>query len=335
MGVNGGLGEERLGPIVRAFASGATVNYQQLGISNGLLATTNAEMSKTMISKRISLTLLASLVMICAAVLLTHNSAKAQSEEPANERFTGYQTPTGPELEPLAAASSAANTYARQAGQDGELEVKTAHGTFAQAQAVLEEKAPSQAAVGGTPEIAEWRASPAYLVVIEATAPNATFTPNVPTPPGRTGPSGKVMGLILESHTGFVEGRYVGPNAPKLSELGPVASTTLPAVTSTAEAASLRAKGIPSKLGELAGKVYGAGHRLVKGWRVLIGHPHTALGQHAIAARRTDHGGGFSFQFPAGQYLVAAQRPNGKLCGVRTARIVQRAETHIVLTCAT
>ncbi len=286
-----------------------------------------------LISKRAWPALLAALILACAVGLTTRSGAKAESGQPPQARLTGYTAPTGPELEPLAAARAVAGKYARQAGQLGELEVSVARASFAEAVAVTDGKDPSEAeTTSDNAEIAEWRASAAYLVVIKATAPNATFAPNVPTPRGRSGPTGAVMSLIIDSHTGFVEGQTIGPSTPKLSALGSVLNTRIAAIVGAAGDVQTAALGAAPRPGLLIGKVY-VGQRVAKGWHVLVAHSRRELAHHAILAARTGGGGSFTIPLTAGEYLVAAVRPNGERCGVRTARIVHHNRTHVVLKC--
>ena len=79
----------------------------------------------------------------------------------------------------------------------------------------------SEAESGSDEELAELDSSTAYLVMLKH-AKGEPFTPSLPTRAGHPGPKGKVLAYIIDAHTGFVEGTYVGDKAPKIKELGPV-----------------------------------------------------------------------------------------------------------------
>ncbi len=295
----------------------------------------NAEMRNTVSTltlKRLRPVFLAVLVVACIAGLVARSGANAASSEV--ERAVDYTAPSGPELDPLAAARTVASRYARQAGQDGALDVAVARGSFAEATAVTEGKVPSEAETeSSSPEIAAWRTSRAYLIVIKALAANARFTPNVPTPRGHNGPSGAVMSLIIDSHTGFVEGETIGPSAPKIDELGSVVSTTIAAVGAETSDLHLSAAASSPRPGLLIGRAY-VGRRAAKGWPVLVARSRGGLARHAITATRTGSTGGFTIPLTAGLYVIAVRRPNGRECGVREVRIVHHARTHVALRCS-
>lgn len=109
------------------------------------------------------------------------------------------------------------------------LEVSTAHAShFGEAQAVIARKPPTS--TNFTPSSAamrEWQQSAAYLVVMKSTQP---LTLNVPHPPKEKIPSG-VVSIVVDSHTGFVEGRAISPVAPDIASLGDVMSSTVPGET--------------------------------------------------------------------------------------------------------
>jgi hypothetical protein len=260
--------------------------------------------------------------LLAGGALAARVSASAQSVEqnpaPAAD-VMNYKTQTGPEMTPLAAASGVVR-FARMAEQYGELTVSTAHATFAQA----------EAAVGGVAEIAEWRQSPAYLVVFKTTNPGGRFIPNVPTPAGHTGPSGTVMALIVDAHTGFVEGRYVGSETPPLNDLGPVATMNVTAESTTAFAASVRAR--ERAPGDIIGRLYVHG-RATAGWRIVIARSTAKLTSRPVKTLRTMSGGEFFVRVHPGKYVIGAEGAKRKLCGVHSFTVPARPETRVTVRC--
>jgi hypothetical protein len=131
----------------------------------------------------------------------------AESAQPVAE------VQTGPELS-LSEVKQIALKYAGLAQEPSPSTISVAQGSFADAQAIMESSIGGQAPSGKVP----WSNSSVYLVVMHG---NFTLD-DVPTPPERKGPAGTVMGLILDAHTGFREGRSLGVVAPNLEALGPV-----------------------------------------------------------------------------------------------------------------
>ncbi len=131
----------------------------------------------------------------------------AESAQPVAE------VQTGPELS-LTEVQHIALKYAGLAQEPSPSTIGVAQGSFADAQAVMESSIGGQSPSGKVP----WSDSSVYLVVMHG---NFTLD-DVPTPPERKSPTGTVMGLILDAHTGFREGRSLGVVAPNLEALGPV-----------------------------------------------------------------------------------------------------------------
>jgi hypothetical protein len=269
---------------------------------------------------------------ICLLLLFAGAPAVAQASQTADQsvNIINYQVPAGPEMTPSAAADSVI-PFARAAGQFGELTVSTTHSTFAQAQAVVESRSSRTANVGGVSEIAEWRQSPVYLVELKTTTSGGEFTPNVPVPQGRTGPSGEVMALILDAHTGAIEGRHIGSAALALSELGPVATTYVPAESATAFAASARAR--ERAPGLVFGKLYVRGH-LKSGWRIVIADSRVSLTKHPTTTLFTGSGGLFTTRLHPGKYAIGASaRSARKLCGVRSLTVPRSGASTVTVRC--
>lgn len=274
------------------------------------------------------------ILLTVALVSLVAGGAYAAQMPAASQSGEGeinimnYKAPTGPEMTPLAAVTSAIR-FARGAEQYGELAISVSHSTFAQAQAVVESRAPSTANMGGVAEIAEWRESPVYLVEFKTTTPGEKFTPNVSVPPGRKGPSGEVMALIVDAHTGALEGRHIGSKPLSLSELGPVATMSVPAESATAFAASARAR--ERAPGYVEGRLYVRGHPK-SGWQMTIARSSTKLGNRFVKTLNTEKGGLFITRLHPGSYVIGARArgARGKLCGVQRLTIRPRTVARTV-----
>lgn len=196
-------------------------------------------------------------MLIAAAWLLAvmpFLKAKAEEAQASNSgRAAIYVRPTGPQLSPRQAEQIAVRE-ARRAQEPGAIKVTVARGPFLAAQAVTEGQSPASARMppGASPETREWFSSKAYLVVMQG----HRFAPSVPVPRGRKGPSGSVMVVILDSHTGFREGLSIGKRVPKARELSPVVSFSVaseaPRKSPTLNAAGRRR----SFRGEILGHIY-------------------------------------------------------------------------------
>jgi hypothetical protein len=273
-------------------------------------------------TRLIALTVLA----ICAAAagvsLASHDTSAANSQEVAGgeERFTNYVQPTGPEITPQVAAEKAIQHVYDTEGPDARASiaatVEVAHSTEAVAAAVQEGVPPAEAqTVGSDAEQTELRQSTVYLVVMRG-----AFAPLVPTPRGKSGPTGNIFSMIVDAHTGFVLGLQLGGAAPRMAELGPVTLLTVdaPSIASAAVRASTK--------GMLLGTVY-RGKAPAVGWRTVV-----RSGNHKVT-RRTSSRGGFFFELQPGTYTLSAYRPSGKLCGRRTETIKRRHNTFVTLQC--
>lgn len=255
-------------------------------------------------------------------LLASTGGAKAGQDE---TRMTSYRTPTGPELTPAVATDRVVMEFAREdAGVLGPVSVTTVNSTFAEAQAVVDGEPSSAAVYGGPADIAEWRNSPVYTVVMR-TGPGETFKPNVSVPRGHQAPTGQVMSVIIDAHTGQNESLNLEPTAPsRLGELGIETQSEFPAV-SAAEAASL-----PSgNVGMLVGQLFVSG-KPVTGWNVFVGSKPMAR---LSTRHRTHERGVFSFRLRPGRYYVKAGRPNHGFCGETIVTVFRHRDTKVKLRC--
>lgn len=259
------------------------------------------------------------------SLTLSNSRAKGQTTSSTEERMTSYRTPTGPEMTPEAAINLVVNRWGReQGGMDGALTVTTVHTVFAQAMAVANDQAANEATYGGPADIAEWRTSPVYMITMQTTS--GIFRANVSVPRKQRAPSGSVMTVIIDAHTGIKEGLTLGSAPPtRLNELGPSLQTNVPAVSSaTAATHSVR----PGIMGAIIGRVESHGHAAI-GWHVVVGHK---LPRHEIVTK-TYEDGLFGFSLKVGSYEIAAKQPNGQLCDKQTVRIKRRIRTEVNFNC--
>jgi hypothetical protein len=279
--------------------------------------------------KRVSFVIMTLTVILAFVVnlALTHSRAKGQTASTTEERMTSFRTPTGPEMTPEAATNLVVNRWAREdGGMTGTLAVTTVHTVFAQAAAVANEQTVNEATYGGPADIAEWRTSPVYMVTMTA-ASGGAFKPNVSVPPKQSEPSGTVMTVIVDAHTGFKYGLIVASAPPsKLDELGPAFQTVVSAEPAVATAS--HSEPPLRNVGAVIGHVHFDGHA-VEGWHVVVGHK---LPDHVMVTK-TYEDGAFGFSLKVGSYEIAVKRPNGQLCGKRTMRIKHHTRIEVELSC--
>ena len=267
-------------------------------------------------------TKLVALALLLAVGVVAGTVGTAQSQAPASptgERFTNYTAPTGPELSPQEAAAKAVQRVldtereGHPAAISGVIEV--AHSTEAVAAAVQEGLAPADAqTVGSDAEQTEIHQAPAYLVVM-----HGQFALNVPKPPGKPGPRGTVLSMVVDAHTGWVVALQLGGETPKTSDLGPVTSVPV-------EATAVAARFVNPRSGVLSGSVT-AGRKVGAHWRTTV----RAAG--FKRSKRTGAQGGFSYVLAPGRYRVSAFRPNGRLCASKVKTIGPRQRVYVALHC--
>lgn len=72
--------------------------------------------------------------------------------------------------------------------------------------------------------------------------------------------------------------------------------------------------------GKIDGHVH-VGEKPAVGWKVLIGRSSTTLRRHFAALATTGTGGEFRARAMPGRYVIVAERPNGRLCGMKRVMI--------------
>jgi hypothetical protein len=247
----------------------------------------------------------------------------ARAASTNGERFTNYIAPTGPEMTPEQ-VQSVAVLAARRAGETGAIHLTQARSNFARAHAVLMGGKPSEADESGPAERAEEMRSGVWVSVMTATDGTA-FSPNVPTPRGHAGPSGQVMVIVTDAHTGFIKERYLGPAAPDISLLGPELNTTIPAVAGMARAATAVRR--DPKLGFIEGRLIPA--RVGRLVTLRDTHGRVVSTARSLAAGTETRAGDFGLRALEGHYVISAPH-----CGRLSLHIRGRHTTVITIHCS-
>ncbi len=270
----------------------------------------------------------AAVIAAAAALLVTGGHSRARAAGAAGERFTNYVAPTGVQMTALDAQAVALRS-ARMAHPGGGLTLTTAHSTFARAHALLMDGAPSSADESGPAERAEEMRSSVWVTSVAAGA-GGSFSPVAPVPRGRRGPSGGVMVVVTDAHTGFVKEEYVGPTAPDVGLLGTTETTTAGAVEAAVARSARRAQAsvrATPRLGAILGRVRPG--RV--GWPVTLATVEgRRLGtRRTLAAGAETAAGAFAFRELEGRYVLSAPR-----CRRTKVHVRARATTNVVLSCA-
>jgi hypothetical protein len=155
-------------------------------------------------------------LLALALTLLGGGVARAALSAPSSNGSSepggavNYTPPTGPELT-IEQVKKIAVTQAQENGEPSPADITVANGTLEQALHVMDHELEPNGP-GGTAEMD----SSAKLVVMHG---NFTLTA-ARVPREHVPPKGSVMDVVIDAHTGFVEGRSIGPDAPNLNELG-------------------------------------------------------------------------------------------------------------------
>jgi hypothetical protein len=269
--------------------------------------------------------LLAALAIAGGIVGATQMSAAASSPAPASPLIS-VQVPTGPELPPERVLEIA-QAEALRAG-DADPSTSLGNGTLAQAMRAIDPsttfpEAPTSNETGI--QIRKILSEPVVLVVMEG-----SFTlSNAHVRPGAGEPTGSILDLVIDSHSGAVVGRALpirqevpvqGSRAVVGGARGRIAVRS---VVGTIRGRLLVGGG-PARLSNLRG----ASH-----WRVVV-----SRSRRIVARLVTDGSGGFAARVPAGHYTVSGRLPAGTPCGTPQAtryvlvRAGMRTDTH--LTCS-
>ncbi len=143
------------------------------------------------------------------------SQSPAEIQEAAKEKTPGNEMPQTESELSLSQVQQIALKYARFANEPNPSDLQVIQSSFANAWDVV------QTTVGNTSSSVNkgpGSTDSAFFIVM-----HGSFTlSDVPVPPGHKSPTGTAMGLILDAHTGFPEGRYLGTTTPNIESLGPV-----------------------------------------------------------------------------------------------------------------
>jgi hypothetical protein len=251
------------------------------------------------------------------------SAAPATSEQ---ERVTDYRAPTGPEITVADAQERAAQVARLAAGVNGALTVTTVHSNFAHAHALLMGESADQAKGEETGPAERVEEMQSAVWVTKVTADDgSSIAPNAPTPRNATGPSGKVLIVVADAHTGFTKELYVGPTSPDLQSLGTPTTAEVPANSTRASAvASVRRN---PKQGIIAGKLSPIRVRVPVTVRDRRGHKVSM--QRTLPRGVETAAGSFLFRELEGRYTLSAPG-----CQKRAVTVKGRQEVTITLHCA-
>jgi hypothetical protein len=163
---------------------------------------------------RILIMLVCLVALACAGATraLSDQGSGAAGSEPAPVE---YQPPAGPELTTEQVAKIA-HAQAQENGDPSPTAVTQVSGTLGRA---LEVMAPEVGVPSGPGGMAEMDSHAMLLVM------HGDFTLNAArVPRGHAAPAGSVLSVVIDAHTGLVEGRALSDEAPRAGELGEVTS---------------------------------------------------------------------------------------------------------------
>jgi hypothetical protein len=166
----------------------------------------------------ITIVVLAGLVFgVTQAIGSSNSSSGAGGLEPTQpavpEPLASYQSPTGPALSDAALHSIALKESAR-AGDTDPSSIEAIDTTYAAGVHLLDPEStlPEAASAGES----SYRASSVVVIIL-----HGQFVLPVSTPSGRPEPSGPVLSLVVDAHTGHVDIRGIEESSPpELTELG-------------------------------------------------------------------------------------------------------------------
>ncbi len=284
-------------------------------------------------NRRVQVVLLASAVVALAGGLVLTIGASANPSQPLSQTtqnpVESYVAPTGPELS-LDQIQQIAVTWAVRSGEPSPSDISVAHGTFGAAQAVMDPQPlfpQNRSNTPSMPGLEAWLNSTVYLVSM-----HGNFTSNGPHPHGHSEPTGTVMALILDAHTGIRDARYIGEAAPNLAQLGPVTQLT-PAPTAGEQTAQTAGKRSESAIKGILYVSRGGHSHVASGYPVYVtrkdGPP-----LHLIARTHTKKNGTFVIPIHAGSYQIEGSRPTGYVCAKVGVRVQPHRHTYVKLDCA-
>ncbi len=314
-------------------------------------ARTDRTMRKNRIG-RVRLMLVASVAVLAGIAVTQVISASAgtgaASAPPVANPFAAYVPPSGPEL-PLATILGTARSTSERADVPSPSAVSVAQGTLREAMLSVNPEVTLPTAPGGGQEA--WLNSTVDLVSMRG-----SFTlHDAHVPHGDPAPTGSVLDLVIDAHTGEIVGRALTATEPGMQRLDllPAESSGagIASATSTSKGATGPLKGrigltagrysVAGHAGVIAGRLYAAGgpapgrSRPAQGFGVLVVRAGSPLSHaHPLAATKTGVGGWFAIHVGPGSYLLAGELPSGQFCPARRVLVRAGQSTRATLICS-
>jgi hypothetical protein len=263
--------------------------------------------------------LLVSVVIVGAVLGAIQMNALASSSAPVKP-FASVAIPGGPEIS-VQRVEEIAQTEAVRAG-DVAPSMSLGKGTLMEAMRSIDPSTSfPEAETAANPEasaqIRTMLSEPVTLIVMhgEFTLDNAHVRKGDPPP------TGTLLDLVVDSHTGTVVGRAL----PMRQEAPIQEDGALDSAVSRGRIA------VHSVMGTISGHLLVSGGPLRRGGSATTGGSHwrvtVSRRYRAVANLVTNRDGGFAVRVPAGRYTVAGRLPAGTLCGTpqATKQVMVRA----------
>ncbi len=264
----------------------------------------------------------AGLAGIAVTQVISASAGTGAASAPAvTNPFAAYVPPSGPELPP-ATILSAARSNSAQAGVTSPSAVSIAQGSLREVMTSVNPEVTLPAAPGGGQEA--WLNSTVDLVSM-----HGSFTLyDAHVPHGQPAPTGSVLDLMIDAHTGQIVGRTLTTTAPSLQRL------TLMQAESTGATAATATGVISGRLYAVGGPA--PGHpRPAQAFTVLVTPVGvSSAGAGVLAATRTAASGWFAIRIRPGRYQVAGRLPSGLLCPAQKVLVRAAETTRTRLTCS-
>ncbi len=241
-------------------------------------------------------------------------SAGTAPATPAHEPFAGYVTPSGPELS-TETIEGIARENAKDAGEPNPSAMSVGKGSLEEAMRTVDPSTviPESPSAGYRAMLA----TPVDLVVM-----HGQFTlSDASVPRGDRAPTGSVLDLTIDSHSGAVIGRALPASQPEGGI--PLATIASRKVATGIITGILRGSGGPPSLQDKSPRGFGFGDAGI----VVTNDSHKVLAKTA-----TTEDGTFSIRIRPGSYLVAGTVSAS--CTAEKVVVRARKKTHTKLFCA-
>jgi len=240
---------------------------------------------------------------------------------PVSDPFAAYMPPSGPEL-PLAQILTTARSDSVRAGVPSPSAVAVAQGSLREVMRTVNPDVTLPSSPGGGQEA--WLNSTVDLVSM-----HGGFTlHDAHVPHGYPAPTGSVLDLVIDTHSGELVGRILGTSTPDLQQLYLVPAESLSA-------------GVATRTGLILGRLYGVGgparhgRRPAQDFKVVVARAGRGLaGSTVLTSTRTSVNGSFAIRIRPGEYLLAGSLSSGRFCAAQQVLVRAGQSTRTTLTCS-